>query len=204
MDDLELKTQLGSLRQELEQERINWRQAVSEVERQYSKLQIDILQNKIDFYTKQIEKCRVTAPISGTILTAQLERKERMTLKKGDPICEIADLTQWQLLLDVPQEEIGWVQQGLGDNKQPRVQFFLNAYPKFKLQAVMSNVQQISEMPRIKEEGNVYEIRPLELGRSDGHFTEVLGGLNAGDIYVVENSYLLKADLEKSGASHDH
>lgn len=52
--------------------------------------------------------------------------------------------------------------------------------------------------------GDVYEIRPLELGRSDGRLTEVLGGLNAGDHYVVENSYLLKADLEKSGASHDH
>jgi cobalt-zinc-cadmium efflux system membrane fusion protein len=52
--------------------------------------------------------------------------------------------------------------------------------------------------------GGTYEIRPLELGRSDGQFTEVLGGLNAGDSYVVENSFLLKADLEKSGASHDH
>jgi membrane fusion protein, heavy metal efflux system len=52
--------------------------------------------------------------------------------------------------------------------------------------------------------GDVYEIRPLELGQTDGQFTEVLGGLNSGDSYVVENSYLLKADLEKSGASHDH
>ncbi|MES2606253.1 MAG: efflux RND transporter periplasmic adaptor subunit, partial [Pseudomonadota bacterium] len=52
--------------------------------------------------------------------------------------------------------------------------------------------------------GNEYEIRPLELGRTDGRFTEVLSGLNAGDEYVVVNSYLLKADLEKSGASHDH
>ncbi len=52
--------------------------------------------------------------------------------------------------------------------------------------------------------GNSYEIRPLELGRSDGQFTEVLGGLNPGDSYVVENSFLLKADLEKSGAAHDH
>lgn len=52
--------------------------------------------------------------------------------------------------------------------------------------------------------GNTYEIRPLELGQTDGEFTEVLAGLNAGDSYVVENSYLLKADLEKSGASHDH
>lgn len=52
--------------------------------------------------------------------------------------------------------------------------------------------------------GETYEIRPLELGRSDGQFTEVLSGLNAGDSYVVGNSFLLKADLEKSGASHDH
>jgi len=52
--------------------------------------------------------------------------------------------------------------------------------------------------------GNTYEIRPLTLGRTDGEVTEVLEGLNPGDRYVVENSYLLKADLEKSGASHDH
>jgi len=52
--------------------------------------------------------------------------------------------------------------------------------------------------------GDIYEIRPLELGRSDGEMTEVLSGLNPGDRYVVENSYLIKADIEKSGASHDH
>lgn len=52
--------------------------------------------------------------------------------------------------------------------------------------------------------GVVYEIRPLELGQTDGQFTEVIAGLNSGDSYVVENSFLLKSDLEKSGASHDH
>lgn len=52
--------------------------------------------------------------------------------------------------------------------------------------------------------GDIYEIRPLELGLSDGRYTEVLSGLNPGDQYVVENSYLIKADIEKSGASHDH
>ena len=52
--------------------------------------------------------------------------------------------------------------------------------------------------------GDVYEVRMLQLGRSDGTVTEVLGGLEAGTEYVVENSYLIKADIEKSGASHDH
>jgi cobalt-zinc-cadmium efflux system membrane fusion protein len=33
---------------------------------------------------------------------------------------------------------------------------------------------------------------------------EVLGGLEPGTVYVTTNSYLVKADIEKSGASHDH
>ncbi len=53
-------------------------------------------------------------------------------------------------------------------------------------------------------EGEDYEIRPLALGRSDGDWVEVLDGLNAGDEVVVEQSFLIKADIEKSGASHDH
>lgn len=52
--------------------------------------------------------------------------------------------------------------------------------------------------------GEAYEIRPLELGRSDGAWVEVRDGLNAGDEVVVEQSFLVKADIEKSGASHDH
>lgn len=52
--------------------------------------------------------------------------------------------------------------------------------------------------------GDTYEVRMLDLGRRDGEFVEVLGGLEAGTTYVSENSYLIKADIEKSGASHDH
>jgi cobalt-zinc-cadmium efflux system membrane fusion protein len=44
----------------------------------------------------------------------------------------------------------------------------------------------------------------LELGARDGEFAEVLGGLEPGTRYVTEQSFLLKADVEKSGAAHDH
>ncbi len=52
--------------------------------------------------------------------------------------------------------------------------------------------------------GNEYEVRMLELGRVAGEWIEVLGGLKAGSEYVSENSYIIKADIEKSGAVHDH
>ncbi len=52
--------------------------------------------------------------------------------------------------------------------------------------------------------GEQYEVRMLELGRQDDKWIEVLGGLEAGTRYVTKNSYVIKADIEKSGASHDH
>ncbi|MDA0680724.1 MAG: efflux RND transporter periplasmic adaptor subunit [Proteobacteria bacterium] len=51
---------------------------------------------------------------------------------------------------------------------------------------------------------DTYEVRMLDLGRRDGEYVEVLGGLEPGTTYVTENSFLVKADIEKSGASHDH
>lgn len=52
--------------------------------------------------------------------------------------------------------------------------------------------------------GNTYEVRMLELGRRNNEWVEVLSGIETGTTYVTSNSYLIKADIEKSGASHDH
>lgn len=52
--------------------------------------------------------------------------------------------------------------------------------------------------------GNAFEIRPLELGRRNDEWVEVLSGISAGDRYVAKNSFIVKADVEKSGATHDH
>jgi len=53
-------------------------------------------------------------------------------------------------------------------------------------------------------EGEKYEPRKVQLGERDDLYVEVLSGLSAGELYVSQNSFLLKADLLKSGASHEH
>lgn len=53
-------------------------------------------------------------------------------------------------------------------------------------------------------DGTTFEVQPLELGKANEEWTEVTGGLNAGMPYVSGNSFLIKADILKSGASHDH
>jgi cobalt-zinc-cadmium efflux system membrane fusion protein len=49
-----------------------------------------------------------------------------------------------------------------------------------------------------------FEARPLKLGRSDGRMVEVLNGFSAGEQYAAGNSFAIKAELGKAGASHDH
>ena len=49
----------------------------------------------------------------------------------------------------------------------------------------------------------VYEIAILELGQRDGDWIEIVSGLPAGTTYVTENAFVVKADVMKSGASHD-
>ncbi|MCX6954138.1 MAG: efflux RND transporter periplasmic adaptor subunit [Verrucomicrobia bacterium] len=54
------------------------------------------------------------------------------------------------------------------------------------------------------QHGDVYQARPVQLGRRSGGYVEILKGLAVGETYVVENSFLIKADIGKAGASHDH
>lgn len=51
---------------------------------------------------------------------------------------------------------------------------------------------------------DTYEVRMLEIGRQSPEWTEVLGGVEPGEVYVSDNAFLIRADVEKSGASHDH
>lgn len=53
-------------------------------------------------------------------------------------------------------------------------------------------------------EGNTFEVLPIEIGRTDGEWVEVLSGMKPGQNYVTKNSFIIKADIMKSGASHDH
>lgn len=55
----------------------------------------------------------------------------------------------------------------------------------------------------IKDEDG-FEKREVSLGRSDGTYSEVLSGIKVGEKYAATNSFILKAELGKSEAEHEH
>ena len=56
----------------------------------------------------------------------------------------------------------------------------------------------------VQEEGGTYKAQPVETGMSDSQWTEIKSGLNAGQRYVAKNSFVVKADIGKAGAEHEH
>ncbi|HEY9841685.1 MAG TPA: efflux RND transporter periplasmic adaptor subunit, partial [Candidatus Obscuribacterales bacterium] len=52
--------------------------------------------------------------------------------------------------------------------------------------------------------GDTFEIRPLELGAEDDDWVEVRKGLKKGQEYAATNSFILKAEIGKKAATHDH
>lgn len=52
--------------------------------------------------------------------------------------------------------------------------------------------------------GDIYTARAVRTGARDATHVEILEGVETGEDVVVAQSYLVKADIEKSGASHEH
>lgn len=52
--------------------------------------------------------------------------------------------------------------------------------------------------------GETYAARPVTLGARDASKVEVKAGLEVGEQVVVEQSYVVKADIGKAGAAHEH
>ncbi len=56
----------------------------------------------------------------------------------------------------------------------------------------------------VQEKGGTYRAQAVELGTRDAVWTEIRSGLAAGERYVAKNSFVVKADIGKAGAEHEH
>ncbi len=71
-------------------------------------------------------------------------------------------------------------------------------------------IQRLGDHPVVfvEDEGR-FEARPVELGKigrdAEGHLVRAIEtGLSAGDSYVAKNAFILKAELGKGSAAHEH
>lgn len=75
-----------------------------------------------------------------------------------------------------------------------------------RLVAVTTNAVQVYEgrnVVFVRVSPDTYEARPVTLGRRSTETVEITAGLSAGEAYVAQNAFLVKAELGKGAAEHD-
>lgn len=72
--------------------------------------------------------------------------------------------------------------------------------------AVLATALQTMDGARVLfvPEGAGFAPRVVQTGQSDDEYVEITAGLAAGERYVARESFLVKAELEKAGAAHEH
>jgi cobalt-zinc-cadmium efflux system membrane fusion protein len=66
-------------------------------------------------------------------------------------------------------------------------------------------IQKLGEVDVVfVSDGTAFEAQPVELGRRDDTHVEIASGLSAGQRYAGAGSFVVKAEIGKSGAGHDH
>lgn len=53
-------------------------------------------------------------------------------------------------------------------------------------------------------DSDTFSAREVELGRRDADWIEITFGVLAGDVYAAKNSFVIKAEIGKAGAAHEH
>lgn len=119
-----------------------------------------------------------------------------------ETVLPTADLTNQTLIahVEIPPSLAGSFRPGMG--VEGSVQVAAKSVPLAVRTKALQRFRDFTVV--FAKVGNTYEVRMLELGAQTPEWTEVLGGLEPGTEYVTDGAFLIRADIEKSGASHDH
>jgi len=76
---------------------------------------------------------------------------------------------------------------------------------KADLAVKTSAIQTLENRPVVfVQDGDEFAARDVELGDRDGEYVELLFGLMEGERYAAKNSFIVKAEMAKGSASHEH
>ncbi|MEZ5784737.1 MAG: efflux RND transporter periplasmic adaptor subunit [Rhizobiaceae bacterium] len=148
-------------------------------------------------YPRDAERIRVGQPVSVRSLSGDVQLSAEV-----EAVLPTADMASQTVMAHVhlPPSAANVFRPGMGVNG-----VFTVATSQAPLAVRTKAIQRFRDFEVVYAKvGNTYEVRMLDIGRRTPEWTEVLGGLKPGTEYVTDGAFLIRADVEKSGASHDH
>ena len=111
------------------------------------------LQQERELLKHRLERLSIRAPLGGTVLTGDLQRRVGDRIQAGEGIVEIAELGGWQARVMVGERDIPRVQ------KRQKVRLYVHAFPHLKYKIFSGRVEQIGVQPDAAGAG--YPVRIL-------------------------------------------
>ena len=110
---------------------------------------------------RRIENTVVYAPVSGTVLTGDLERRIGDHLQMGEAVMELAHMGDWQAKVMIKETEIHKVKVGQSAN------LFVNAFPHMEYKIFEGIITEISAQPVSTNPAQEVQVYPIKITLSN-------------------------------------
>lgn len=125
---------------------------VAEIERQASLAKLERLR-----YLQSHTELR--APISGIVLTKNLANRVGETTEVGKPFCEMAGRDQYEVNIDLRQQDLGVVLDAMQKTPNLSAEFILLAHTGKRLHTTVHGPNAISQTARVRQGGSVFTVK---------------------------------------------
>ena len=133
---------------------------------QLAELEMERLEVQIKLLEHRMENLAIRSPIDGIVVAGDLERAEGAPLTIGQTLFEVAPLEKMNVEVEVPEEDISNVKQGM------QVRVSLDAFPEDQISGTLTRIHPQAEM---KDHASVF-VAEFELTNSQGELRPGMNG----------------------------
>ncbi len=146
----------------------NRKQELGTLEKMYEKLQVSHRLVKT-----RLEQMKIYAPVSGTVLTRDLDKREGDRIEAGEAVIELAELHSWQAEVMIQEVDIPKVKEG------HKVRIYVNAFPHMEYKIFEGRVTDVPRKPELITPmgaglvpGGMSTVYPVKISVIDPHLSD--------------------------------
>lgn len=169
LDDADLQHEKAELLGAISQEQVQQKQSLAERKRaewSASELRIKQYQIRVKAIERKIGRTKIAAQIGGIVLNDDLDVLVGMTVTEGKQLIQIADLSEFRLVVGVPEQDLVLVEESIKNGKPVPIEFLSHANPNQPQHVQVNSLKALSPTSMLdkKQRRHVYEVTvPIQL-----------------------------------------
>lgn len=162
LEDDDLRTQINVTLQDIskwQSEANRYQTAGDDAQRKVAEIERQASVAKLDRLKYLLSHTELRAPINGVVLTKNLANRVGETTEVGKPFCEMAGRDQYEVNIDLRQQDLGVVFDAMQKTPDLPAEFILLAHTGKRLHSTIHGPGAISQTARAKQGGSVFTVR---------------------------------------------